>query len=71
MKARGRQLIRDLQAQGYTLTQVSNGHLLVHRPDGTVLRHPDGRPMTIAWSPSCPRADLNARSALRRMGALQ
>ena len=57
-----RELIRELEHQGWRVTQAGSGHFLAWPPDTEV------RPVTIPSTPSDHRWKLNTMTALRRAG---
>ncbi|MET0904315.1 MAG: hypothetical protein ABWZ52_13835 [Acidimicrobiales bacterium] len=56
-----KQLIRELEAQGFTWRETTKGHVLVYSPDGRVVT-------TLSGSTSDHRSLKNAIAALRRAG---
>lgn len=57
-----RDLLARLRAQGWEIRQARSGHYRAAPPDG-------GRAVTVPATPSDPRALLNCRADLRRLGA--
>lgn len=55
------ELIRELQAQGFTTRTTKRGHILVYAPDGRMIS-------TLPSTPSDHRSMKNAIATLRRAG---
>ncbi len=66
--SRRKRELQKLLPDGWTLGIDGRSHYVALRPDGSKARHPDGRPITFALSPSCWRTDKNDLAALKRAG---
>lgn len=56
-----KELIKALEAQGYSVQRTRNSHWLIRNPEGKAIA-------TMASTPSDPRSMKNAIAALRRHG---